>query len=171
MSTTRNLFLVGLMGAGKTTVGKLLAEEMGWDFLDCDAVLEQRTGRCVSALFDAEGEESFRRREKHLLAELAAGERKILATGGGAVLDPENRELMRQQGRTAYLHAPVPVLARRVGSGDGRPLLRGAAPEEVLARLAAERDNLYRETAQRVIDTGDATPPEAAAVLAAWLRE
>ncbi len=170
MLTPHNLFLIGLMGAGKTTIGKLLAKEVGWTFLDCDAEMEQRTGYRISDLFTKEGEASFRRREKSLLAELAAGEENILATGGGAVLDPANRVLMRRRGRIAYLHAPVPELARRVGSGEGRPLLQGESSEKVLAQLAMKRDPLYRSLAERSIDTDASTPAAAAAALAAWLR-
>jgi len=173
MPTPRNLFLIGPMGAGKTTIGELLAKEMGWGFLDCDREMERRTGCRISDIFAKEGETVFRRREKKLLAELAGSEKNILATGGGAVLDSENRALMQRRGRIAYLHAPVSELARRVGSTKERPLLQqgGELPEKVLARLAMERDELYQALAQQSIDTDACTPPGAAAALAAWLRE
>jgi 5-deoxy-5-amino-3-dehydroquinate synthase len=144
--------LIGMMGAGKTTVGRALAARRGWSFVDSDAQIEARTGRTVAQIWAAEGEPAFRRLESEVLAEaLAAEDPSVVAAAGGVVLDPVNRARIRQAGPVVWLRADPATLARRVRKGDHRPLL-DSGPAEVLARLAAERGDLYAELADLVVD-------------------
>jgi shikimate kinase len=149
-----NLFLVGMMGAGKTTVGRLLARRMKRAFLDSDHEIERRCGVPVPVIFDIEGEPGFRAREAQLIAELTAREGVVLATGGGAVLDAENRRCLAARGTVVYLHAPPANLYERVRHDKNRPLLATPDPLAKLESLYAERDPLYREVADLIVDTG-----------------
>jgi len=152
-----NLFLVGLMGAGKTTYGCRVAALLGKPFIDGDAELERRLGCTVSDIFAKEGEETFREREQALLAELTQREGIVLSTGGGVVLRDANRQQLRANGTVVYLHALPDVLAKRLRGATDRPLLRTSEDLPTrLAQLYAIRDPLYRQTAHEVIDaTGD----------------
>lgn len=150
----RNIFLVGLMGAGKTSVGRLLAKDLRMTFIDCDHEIEKRTGVTVSVIFEIEGEEGFRRRESALLHELVRAENVVLATGGGAVLWQENREALARHGFVVYLRANVDELWQRTRHDRNRPLLRTEDPRARLADLFAQRDPLYREVADITVDTG-----------------
>jgi shikimate kinase len=150
-----NIILVGLMGAGKTSVGKLLARRLGKAFCDCDQEIERATGVRIPVIFEIEGETGFRARESRMLAELVQRENIVLATGGGAVLSEQNRKLMRAHGTVVYLRAAPHDLWQRTRHDRNRPLLQ---TEDRLARLTAlhgERDPLYREVAHVVIDTGN----------------
>ena len=149
-----NLFLVGMMGAGKTTIGKSLAARLGRRFVDTDKLLVERTGVPVATIFEVEGEGGFRRREAALLAELAQESACVVATGGGAILDPANRRVMREHGTVVYLRARVDSLWERTRHDTHRPLLATPDPRGTLARLLAERDPLYQEAAHLVVDTG-----------------
>ena len=149
-----NLFLVGMMGAGKTTVGRLLARRMKRAFLDSDYEIERRCGVPVPVIFDIEGEPGFRAREAQMIAELTARDGVVLATGGGAVLDPENRRWLAARGTVVYLHAPPADLYERVRHDKNRPLLATRDPLAKLESLYAERDPLYREVADLIVDTG-----------------
>jgi shikimate kinase len=149
-----NIFLVGMMGAGKTTVGRALAQKMQMRFADTDKVLVERTGVPVATIFEIEGEEGFRRRESAVLAELAAEPESIIATGGGAILAAENREVMRRCGTVVYLRARIEHLWERTRHDTSRPLLATPDPRATLTRLLEERDPLYREAAHVVVDTG-----------------
>ena len=140
------------MGAGKTTVGRRLAELRGMTFADSDHEVEQRTGVDIAFIFEKEGEAGFRRREKLVIAELTAGHGLVLATGGGAVLDPENRQHLAGRGFVVYLRASVDHQLRRTGRTESRPLLQSGDPRETLERLFGVRDPLYREVADLVID-------------------
>jgi shikimate kinase len=151
---SRNIYLVGLMGAGKTTVGRQLARRLGRDFLDSDHEIVERTGVPVSTIFEIEGEEGFRRRERQAIAELAAMPGIVLATGGGAVLNPENRRNLRDTGWVVYLNVPPALLYERTRHDRNRPLLRVADPLARLEELYALRDPLYRETAHFIVDGG-----------------
>lgn len=149
-----SLFLIGMMGCGKTTLGRQLARTRGWDFLDFDAEIEQRTGVSVRHIFDVEGEAGFRDRETALLREFVGREHAVFATGGGIVLRPENRELLRTGGRVVYLHVTPRELALRLKQDTRRPLLQVADREAVIESLYQLRDPLYRETAHLVVALG-----------------
>jgi shikimate kinase len=149
-----NVFLVGMMGAGKSTVGKALARRLGRDFVDCDRELVERTGVPISTIFEIEGEEGFRRRETALLTELASRRGAVVATGGGAVLAEENRHLMREHGTVVYLHAALDHLHERTRRDAARPLLAKGDRRATLAALLESRDPLYREVAHIVMESG-----------------
>ena len=151
---TGNIFLVGLMGAGKTTVGKLLAKHFGKTFLDSDHELEARTGVSIPVIFELEGEEGFRVREASLIRELSERPGIVLATGGGAVLRPENREALASNGTVIYLNAGVEDLWNRTRHDRNRPLLQTADPKAKLRELLEQRDPLYREVADIIVTSG-----------------
>jgi len=150
-----NIFLVGLMGAGKTSVGKLLARRLGKTFHDCDQEIERATGVKVPVIFEIEGEAGFRAREAKMLVELTARRDILLATGGGAVLSAENRRRLADNGVVVYLRAAAPELWSRTRHDKNRPLLNAADPQARIEQLLAERDPLYREVADIIVDTGN----------------
>ncbi len=150
-----NIFLVGLMGAGKTSVGRLLAKRFCKTFYDCDQEIERRTGVKIPVVFEIEGEEGFRAREAAVLLELASFNNIVLATGGGAVLREENRHALMQNGTVVYLRASLDDLWQRTRHDRNRPLLQIADPRAKLEELFAHRDPLYREVAAIVVDTGN----------------
>lgn len=141
------------MGAGKSTVGKLLAERLGKQFIDCDREIENRSGASIPLIFEIEGEAGFRRRESRMLEELALYDDLVLATGGGAVLSQENRGLLSSRGAVVYLRASVHELWLRTRHDKNRPLLQGTDVRSKLRTLYAERDPLYLEVADIVVDT------------------
>ena len=153
MQISGNIFLVGLMGAGKTTVGKLLAKHLNKSFCDSDHEIERRTGVNIPLIFDIEGETGFRSRESAVILDLAQKQDIVLATGGGAILDASNREALRQQGIVVYLCASVEDLWLRTRHDRNRPLLQTADPRAKLVELFEQRHPLYRETAHIIIDT------------------
>ena len=148
------LYLIGLMGAGKTTLGRQLARKLHLEFYDSDREIEARTGVSIPTVFEIEGEEGFRRREAQVIAELAALPPCIIATGGGVVLRQENREILKASGVVAYLDVPPQTLWERTRLDRNRPLLRVDDPLARLRELYVERSPLYRETADIVIDGG-----------------
>jgi shikimate kinase/3-dehydroquinate synthase len=150
----KNIFLVGLMGAGKTTIGRQLARRLGMNFVDSDHEIEARTGASVPWIFEIEGEASFRRREAEMIRELTAGSGLVLATGGGAVLNPDSRRLLAERGTVVYLRASVNSILTRTSHDKNRPLLQTADPRRKLEDLTSQREPLYREIADLVIDTG-----------------
>jgi shikimate kinase len=150
-----NIFLIGLMGAGKTSVGRLLAKRFDKTFYDCDHEIERRTGVKISVIFEIEGEPGFRVRESAVLRELADLNDIVLATGGGAVLREENRHLLRQQGTVVYLRAALEDLWQRTRHDRNRPLLQTTDPRVKLEQLFIQRDPLYREVATLIVDTGN----------------
>ncbi len=154
MTKTGNIFLIGLMGAGKTTIGKLLAKRLHKTFIDCDHELEHRTGVKIPLIFELEGEAGFREREVALIKELSEREDVVLATGGGAVLRQENRTALSQNGTVVYLNARVEDLYARTKHDKNRPLLQTANPKARLEELYQQRDPLYREIADIVITSG-----------------
>jgi shikimate kinase len=143
--------LVGMMGTGKTSVGRRVAAALGWRFVDSDEQIEARTGRTVREIFEADGEAAFRVLERDALAAaLADPAPAVVAAAGGVVLDPANRDLLRDAGKVIWLTAEPEVLVSRVDTGDHRPLLAGD-PLGTLRRLAAERQTLYRDVADEVV--------------------
>ena len=154
----QNVILVGPMGAGKSTIGRLLAKELRLHFKDSDKEIEQRTGADIPWIFDVEGEQGFREREQSMVVELCELDGVVIATGGGVVLRPENRQALRDGGRVVYLHASVEQQQERTSRDRNRPLLRNAEPGKVLRNLMEIRDPLYREIADIIIET-DERPP------------
>ena len=150
----QNVFLVGLMGAGKTTIGRLLARKLGMRFVDSDHEIEERTGATIPWIFEIEGEASFRRREAEVIRDLCGQEGIVLATGGGAILDPESRALLQERGTVIYLRASITSILARTGHDKNRPLLQTADPRRKLEELMAQREPLYLEMARLVVDTG-----------------
>jgi shikimate kinase len=149
-----NIFLVGLMGAGKTSVGRALARHLGKAFFDTDQEIERATGVGIPVIFDIEGETGFRFREAKVLAELTQRKNIVLATGGGIVLSGENRSLLVQRGTVVYLRATVNDLRKRTRNDKNRPLLKVADPLRRLQELHEQRDPLYCEVANIIVDTG-----------------
>lgn len=154
MESSQNIYLVGLMGAGKTTVGRQLARRLGRPFFDSDHEIVARTGVAIPTIFEIEGEEGFRRREALAIAELTAGRDLVMATGGGVVLDPENRRLLHDTGWVVYLNVPPALLYERTRHDRNRPLLKVPDPLAKLEELHALRDPLYREIAHLTIEGG-----------------
>ena len=156
MPNNKNIFLIGPMGAGKTTIGRQLARELNIPFYDSDRVIEEHTGANIPLIFDLEGEEGFRKREQAAIDELTQMKNIVLATGGGAVLKKENRKHLTERGTTFYLFTDLDSLLERTRKDKNRPLLHSEeSPEIILKRLMDERDPLYRKTANHIIDTGN----------------
>ena len=164
-----NIFLVGMMGAGKTTIGRLLAHFLDKTFYDSDREIQKRTGVGIPMIFEIEGEAGFRKREAEMLSELVTMENIVLATGGGAVLSQENREMLRRRGTVIYLRAAVEDLWRRTRQDRNRPLLKTSDPRRTLAELYTQRDPLYRETAHIVVESGKRSARHLAQLLAQQL--
>ncbi len=154
MANKKNIFLVGLMGAGKTTIGRQIASELSLDFFDSDHEIEDRTGVTITHIFDIEGETGFRKRETAILDELTSKKGIVLATGGGAILKTENRQFLMSRGTVIYLYANIETLVERTSKDRNRPLLLTEDPQAKLEELLNIRDPLYRETADIIIDTG-----------------
>lgn len=149
-SIPRNIYLIGPMGAGKSTVGRHLARMLKMRFLDCDRELEERTGARISIIFELEGEAGFRKRERALLEELTQEDGLVLATGGGVVLDKANRDLLASRGFNIYLNAPLDLLVSRTSRDRQRPLLQTEDRAARIEAILAERDPLYREVADMI---------------------
>lgn len=152
----RNVFLVGPMGAGKTTIGKQLAQILHLEFIDSDQEIEARTGAPIDWIFDIEGESGFRQREKNVIAELTQSQGIVLATGGGAICEPENRTFLAGRGIVVYLETSIEQQVERTRRDKRRPLLQGTEdPEATLVALHNERGKLYREIADIVVATNE----------------
>ena len=145
------------MGAGKSTIGRQLAKQLKMDFRDSDHEIEMRTGVDIPFIFDIEGEKGFRKREKQVIDELTQLQGIVLASGGGAVLDPDNRSRLVSRGFVIYLHAPIEQLLERTCLDRKRPLLQNEDPQQRMKQLIAERDPLYREVADLIVETGRRT--------------
>lgn len=157
LDMTGNFFLVGLMGAGKTTVGRALAKRFDKQFYDSDHEIESKTGVKIATIFEIEGESKFRERECEMIDELSLLQNIVLATGGGAVMNPDNRRCLKERGLVIYLRASVDDLYLRTKLDKNRPLLQTANPKARLQELFEIRDPLYREVADVVIDTSRQT--------------
>jgi shikimate kinase len=153
MSTPNNIFLVGPMGAGKSTVGRQLGKSLKKQFIDCDKEIENRTGASISLIFDVEGESGFRKREQQILDELTERNDLVLATGGGAVLDELNRSRLMSRGFVVYLNAPLDLLIERTSRDKTRPLLQTENPKQRISELLEQRDPLYRQVADTIVET------------------
>jgi shikimate kinase len=156
MKGKRNIFLVGPMGAGKTTIGKQLAQLLHLEFIDTDQEIESRTGAPIDWIFDIEGEDGFRVREKEIIAELSQRQGIVLATGGGAVVTPENRTFLAGRGIVVYLETSIEQQLERTRKDKRRPLLQNNDdPEATLIILHKERDAQYREIADVIVATNE----------------
>ncbi|WP_256210082.1 shikimate kinase [Nitrosospira briensis] len=164
-----NIFLVGMMGAGKTTIGRLLAGFLKKTFYDSDREIQKRTGVSIPLIFEIEGEAGFRKRETEMLSELVKTRNIVLATGGGAVLSAQNREMLKQSGTVIYLRATVDDLWRRTRQDKNRPLLQTQDPRTKLLELYAQRDPLYQETAHIIVESGKRSARHLAQLLAQQL--
>lgn len=149
-----NIFLIGMMGSGKTTVGKILAQHSGKAFVDSDEEIQQRTGVTIAHIFDVEGEAGFRQRETNIIQDLVKRDNIVLATGGGAVLHEQNREALSRNGTVVYLKSSVHDLWQRTRHDRSRPLLQNVDPHATLKNLYVERDPLYLQIADLAILTG-----------------
>lgn len=155
-----NIYFIGLMGAGKTTIGRMIAKLSGLTFYDSDHEIEKKTGVKIPLIFELEGEAGFRKREASVIAELCQLHNTVLATGGGAVLLPENREQLKTHGKIIYLRGQVEDLWQRTRHDKSRPLLQGVNMREKLAQLYQMRDPIYTELADFVVDTGSQSAQE-----------
>lgn len=171
MKVPGNIFLVGLMGVGKSTIGRHLAELLQRRFLDLDHEIEHRTGASIPLIFEIEGEAGFRKREALLLDELTALSDIVLATGGGAVLLPENRAHLRSRGHVVYLQADIETLVERTRRDRHRPLLQAVDPRAKLEELLHARQPLYEEIANLVIRTSHRSPAQVARHIATQLSK
>ena len=153
-TTSKNIVLVGSMGSGKTTVGRRLAQELNRDFFDTDCEIIEKTGVTIDHIFDIEGEEGFRERESKILENLCQMSNIILATGGGIVILPKNRKILRNSGLVVYLSSSVDQLLRRTAKSKTRPLLENSTDrKKTITELVEARDVYYREVASFVVDT------------------
>ncbi|MGH8615593.1 MAG: shikimate kinase AroK [Gammaproteobacteria bacterium] len=155
MKGPENIFLIGPMGSGKTTVGRALARRLDKAFFDSDQVIEERTGVCVAVIFEIEGEQGFRRREKTVINDLTLNKDIVLATGGGSIMDAENRCHLLSRGFVVYLKAPVDQLFERSNRDRNRPLLQTEHPRQTLEALVRKREAIYRDAADLIINTDD----------------
>jgi shikimate kinase len=169
MSKNNNVYLVGPMGAGKTTIGRLLAAELRLEFKDTDKEIEERSGVDIPWIFDMEGEGGFRKRETAMLAELVEQDAILLATGGGIVMKEENRRLLSKHGQVVYLYTSIEEQVKRTARDKNRPLLQTDDPGQVLTELMEKRDPLYRDVADIVFDTDGHSPKSVAHELAKQL--
>ncbi len=158
LDSCENIYLVGLMGAGKTTLGKKLANRLGRDFVDTDQQIEKEMGVTINHIFDIEGEAGFRLRETTALGSIASRGGQVVATGGGIVTQADNRKILTQSGITIYLHAQAKLLWSRLRYCKNRPLLQTENPQQVLRDLLTKREPLYRQVADHVIHVSSGSP-------------
>lgn len=165
-----NLYLVGMMGSGKSVTGKKLAEIIGFSFMDLDERIQQKTGRTINDIFQNDGEVSFREQEKQALEETASASKQVVATGGGTVLKSENILLMQKAGKVIFLETSLEVLWERVKHKKDRPLLKGENPFENLKKIFVEREPIYKKSAELAVYTDGLTAEAAAKKILDKLR-
>jgi len=155
LTLAKNIFLIGPMGVGKTTVGKHLAHYLNYTFYDSDHEIELRTGATIPLIFELEGEAGFRHREQSMIDELSQKNPIVLATGGGVILSPRNRQVLHERGQVFYLYASLDILYERTVKNKSRPLLQTDKPRERLGEIMQQRQTLYQTTAHHHIETGE----------------
>ena len=148
-----NIFIVGPMGSGKSTVGKIISNELFLNFFDTDEEIETRTGASIDWIFDLEGEDGFRKRESKILHEMVQQNSIVLSTGGGIILSESNRELLSSRGTVFYLATPIAVQLERTSKDKDRPLLKNGDPGKILEELHVARESLYEEVADYIVNT------------------
>ena len=157
-----NIFIVGPMGSGKSTVGKIISDELFLNFFDTDEEIENRTGASIDWIFDLEGEEGFRKRESGVLEEMVQKNSVVLSTGGGIILSENNRELLSSRGTVFYLATPISVQIERTAKDKDRPLLKNGDPGQILQELHEKRKNLYKSVSDHIVETKDKSSQEVA---------
>ena len=157
-----NIFIVGPMGSGKSTVGKIISDELFLNFFDTDDEIETKTGASIDWIFDLEGENGFRKRESEMLDELVKKNSIVLSTGGGIILSKSNRELLSSRGTVFYLSTPISVQSDRTSKDKDRPLLKNGDPVKILTKLHEERKDLYETVSDHIIETENKTSQEVA---------
>ena len=165
-----NIFIVGPMGSGKSTVGKIISDELFLNFFDTDDEIESRTGASIDWIFDLEGEEGFRKRESSILEEMVKQNSIVLSTGGGIILSDSNREMLSSRGTVFYLSTPISVQLERTSKDKDRPLLKNGDPEEILTRLQKERKGLYESVSDHVIETENKSSQEVASEIINFVK-
>lgn len=170
MSRTHNVFLIGPMGAGKSTIGRHLAEHLNKEFQDSDQEIEKRTGASIPLIFEIEGEAGFRSRESSIIDDLTSKSNLVLATGGGVILSADNRRTLRSRGVVVYLHAPLETLLQRTRRDRHRPLLQTADRRRTLEEILKAREPIYRQTADIVVETAHRSPVSVAREIARKLE-
>ena len=158
-----NIFIVGPMGSGKSTVGKIISSELFLNFFDTDEEIEARTGASIDWIFDLEGEEGFRKRENKILEEMVQQNSIVLSTGGGIILSESNRELLSSRGTVFYLATPIAVQLERTSKDKDRPLLKNGDPGKILEELHVERESLYEGVADYIVNTEGKSSQEVSA--------
>ena len=149
----KNIILIGAMGVGKSTIGRKIAKKLNKDFFDSDKEIEKKTGVDISTIFEYEGEDGFRSREEKIISQLCGSDNFVLATGGGAILSDKTRALLKSRGIVFYLKASVDTLFNRTQADSNRPLLESSDRKKVITKLLNEREGLYQQTANHVINT------------------
>ena len=165
-----NIFIVGPMGSGKSTVGKIISDEMFLNFFDTDEEIELRTGASIDWIFDLEGEEGFRGRESDILDEMVKKNSIVLSTGGGIILSDDNRELLSSRGTVFYLCTPISVQIERTAKDYDRPLLKNGDAEEILTKLHKERKAFYEEVSDHIVETENKSSKEVAAEIVSLVK-
>ena len=157
-----NIFIVGPMGSGKSTVGKIISDELFLSFFDTDAEIEDRTGASIDWIFDLEGENGFRKRESVVLKEMVEKNSIVLSTGGGIILSEKNRDLLSSRGTVFYLETPINVQVERTSKDKDRPLLKNGDPETILKELHDSRQKLYEDVSDHIVMTGNKSSQDVA---------
>ena len=166
-----NIFIVGPMGSGKSTVGKIISDELFLNFFDTDEEIESRTGASIDWIFDLEGENGFRKRESDILQEMVQKNSIVLSTGGGIILSDENRELLSSRGTVFYLSTPISVQIERTSKDKDRPLLKNGDPGEILTKLHEERKDLYESVSDYYVQTENKSSQQVASEIINLIKE